>query len=73
MTFVATANAVRYTGATPVLCDIASAPSDLNLDPEDVERRITPRTKAIIAVHFCGYPRDGRSSCASSATSTGWS
>jgi dTDP-4-amino-4,6-dideoxygalactose transaminase len=55
MSFVSTPNAVRYTGATPVLCEIGGA-DDMNIDIEDVERRITPRTKAVIAVHFCGYP-----------------
>ena len=54
-TFVASAAAARYVGATPVLCDVCS-PRDFNLDPADVARRITPRTKAVIAVHFCGYP-----------------
>jgi dTDP-4-amino-4,6-dideoxygalactose transaminase len=54
-TFVASAAAVRYVGATPVLCDVCS-PDEFNLDPADVARRITPRTKAVIAVHFCGYP-----------------
>ncbi|HXD53893.1 MAG TPA: DegT/DnrJ/EryC1/StrS family aminotransferase [Solirubrobacteraceae bacterium] len=54
-TFVASAAAVRYVGATPVLCDVIS-PSDFNIDPEDAARRITPRTRAIIGVHFCGYP-----------------
>jgi dTDP-4-amino-4,6-dideoxygalactose transaminase len=54
-TFVASAAAVRYVGATPVLCDVVS-PREFVLDPADVARRITPRTKAVIAVHFCGYP-----------------
>ena len=54
-TFVASAAAVRYVGATPVLCDVVS-PREFNLDPDDVARRITPRTKAVIGVHFCGYP-----------------
>ncbi len=53
-TFVASAAAVRYVGATPVLCDVSS-PRRFNLDPADVARRITPRTKAVVAVHFCGY------------------
>jgi dTDP-4-amino-4,6-dideoxygalactose transaminase len=53
-TFVASAAAVRYVGATPVLCDVYS-PDRFNLDPTDVARRITPRTKAVVAVHFCGY------------------
>ncbi|HEY8581610.1 MAG TPA: DegT/DnrJ/EryC1/StrS family aminotransferase [Capillimicrobium sp.] len=57
LTFVATANAVRYTGATPVLCDIASE-TDLNLDVATVEAKITPRTRAVFAVHFCGYPAE---------------
>lgn len=56
-TFVATANAPRYRGATPVLCDVVS-PHAPNLDPQDAERRITERTKAVIAVHMCGYPAD---------------
>jgi len=55
LTFVSTANAVRYVGATPVLCEVGG-PTDLNLDVADVERRLTPRTKGVIAVHFCGYP-----------------
>jgi dTDP-4-amino-4,6-dideoxygalactose transaminase len=56
-TFVASASAARYAGAEPVLCDVRS-PQDFNIDPEDVARRITPRTRAIVAVHFCGYPAD---------------
>lgn len=54
-TFVASATAIRYVGATPVLCDVVS-PREFVLDPADVARRITPRTKAVLAVHFCGYP-----------------
>jgi perosamine synthetase len=56
LTFVATANAVHYTGATPVFAD--SEPVTWNLDPEDVRRRITPRTKGIIPVHLYGHPAD---------------
>ncbi len=56
-TFLATANAPRYRGATPVLCDVIS-PRNPNIDPEDVARKLTPRTKAIIAVHMLGYPAD---------------
>jgi dTDP-4-amino-4,6-dideoxygalactose transaminase len=56
-TFVASASAPRYVGAEPVLCDVRS-PHDFNLDPDDVARRITPRTRAVVAVHFCGYPAD---------------
>jgi dTDP-4-amino-4,6-dideoxygalactose transaminase len=57
VTFVASASAPRYTGAEPVLCDVRG-PHDFTIDPEDAARRITPRTRAIIAVHFCGYPAD---------------
>lgn len=53
-TFVAAANAVRYEGATPVFVDIE--PRYLNLDPGLVEAAITPRTRAIIAVHTFGCP-----------------
>ena len=58
-TFVASASAARFVGAKPVLCDIVG-PHDVNLDVRDVERRITPRTRAVIAVHFFGYPADVR-------------
>jgi dTDP-4-amino-4,6-dideoxygalactose transaminase len=54
-TFVASASAARYAGAEPVLCDVIS-PREFNIDPDDVARRITSRTRAIVAVHFCGYP-----------------
>ena len=57
LTFVASASAARFVAAEPVLCDIVG-PQDLNLDPADVEARITPRTRAVMAVHFCGYPAD---------------
>jgi dTDP-4-amino-4,6-dideoxygalactose transaminase len=55
LTFVATANAVRAVGATPVFCDIASL-KDLTASPDDIARRITPRTKAVAVVHYGGYP-----------------
>jgi dTDP-4-amino-4,6-dideoxygalactose transaminase len=55
LTFAATAAAVVYCGATPVFADIVG-PHDFGLDPADVERRIGPRTKAVCAVHFAGYP-----------------
>ena len=54
ITFVASAAAVRYCGGTPVLAEIAGQ-DDLGLDPEDVEARITSRTKAVCAVHYGGY------------------
>jgi dTDP-4-amino-4,6-dideoxygalactose transaminase len=54
ITFVASAAAVRYCGATPVLADV-HGPQDLSLDPADAEQRITERTKAICLVHYGGY------------------
>lgn len=56
LTFVATANAVRYCGATPVFVDCE--PDTWNIDPALIEARITPRTKAIIVVHLYGHPVD---------------
>lgn len=56
LTFVATANAVAYTGATPVLADID--PDTLCIDPVSVKSLITDRTKAIIPVHLYGHPAD---------------
>jgi len=55
-TFTATAEAVTYLGGRPVLVDIT--PRTLNLDPEDAERKISPRTRAMIPVHFAGQPCD---------------
>lgn len=55
LTFVATANAVRYVGATPVFADVTSV-EDLTIDAADIERCITPKTKAIIAMHYAGHP-----------------
>jgi dTDP-4-amino-4,6-dideoxygalactose transaminase len=55
LTFASTASAVRFTGAEPVFCQVRG-PSDPNIDPADAETRITPRTKAIVAVHLFGYP-----------------
>src|SRR4051794_16097109 len=54
MTFAATAAAVIHCGATPVFADIVGQ-HDLSIDPDDVAERITPRTKAVVAVHFAGY------------------
>jgi len=55
LTFAATANAVIYCGATPVFADILGQ-HDLSIDPDEVEARITERTKAVAVVHFAGYP-----------------
>jgi dTDP-4-amino-4,6-dideoxygalactose transaminase len=57
ITFVATANAARYCGATPVMAEILGQ-HDLGLDPDDVAARVTSRTKAVCAVHFGGYAAD---------------
>ncbi|PDV99130.1 aminotransferase DegT [Candidatus Chloroploca asiatica] len=56
LTFVATANAVSYCGATPIFVD--SEPTTWNMDPAAIEALITPRTKGIIAVHLFGHPAD---------------
>jgi dTDP-4-amino-4,6-dideoxygalactose transaminase len=53
-TFIATAEAVRYLGATPVFVDIDSR--TFNIDPALIEQAITPRTKAVIPVHLFGQP-----------------
>jgi dTDP-4-amino-4,6-dideoxygalactose transaminase len=55
LNFVAAANAIVHTGATPVFCDIVG-PDDLNLDPGDVEAAVSPRTKAVIVLHYAGFP-----------------
>lgn len=55
-TFVASANTIIHTGATPVFVDID--PVTMNIDPKKIEEKITSRTKAIIPVHFAGYPCD---------------
>lgn len=54
MTFCATVNAIIHTGATPVLADID--PVTMNISPAEIEARITPRTRAIVLVHFAGRP-----------------
>ncbi len=56
ITWVATANAVRYTGATPVFADID--PRSWCLDPESFEAAITSRTRAVLPVHLYGHPAD---------------
>jgi dTDP-4-amino-4,6-dideoxygalactose transaminase len=55
MTFCATVQTILHAGATPVLADIGR---DGNVDPEEIARRITPRTRAIIPVHLAGLPCD---------------
>lgn len=56
LTFCATVNAILHAGATPVLADVD--PITFNLDPAAVAARITPRTRAILPVHFAGRPCD---------------
>jgi dTDP-4-amino-4,6-dideoxygalactose transaminase len=57
LTFVATANAVRYTGAVPVFADVEGNAS-LNISPQTIEACLTSRTRAIIVVHYGGYACD---------------
>lgn len=54
LTFCATVNAIIHTGATPVLVDVD--PMSMNIDPREIEKRITDRTRAILPVHFAGRP-----------------
>lgn len=56
LTFVATANAVTYTGATPVFVDVD--PETWCIDPDDAAKKVTSRTRAIIPVHLYGHPAD---------------
>ena len=54
LSFIATANSIRYVGATPVFVDVD--PVTFNLDPNGIEEAITPRTRAILIVHQIGLP-----------------
>jgi len=54
LTYIAPVNAITYTGATPVLVD--SLPETWQIDPEEIRRNITDRTKAILVVHLYGHP-----------------
>jgi perosamine synthetase len=56
LTFVSSATSIVLAGATPVFAEVD--PDTFNLDPADVARRLTPRTKAILAVHYGGQPAD---------------
>ena len=56
LTYIASANAVHYCGATPVLVDCDER--TLNADPAEVRAKLTPRTRAIMAVHLYGHPVD---------------
>lgn len=57
LTFVADINSVMLCGATPVLADCRSL-DDWNMDPADIERKITAKTKAVLIVHYAGVPCD---------------
>jgi dTDP-4-amino-4,6-dideoxygalactose transaminase len=57
LTFSATANAVLYVGAKPVFADIVG-PENLNISPGEIEKRITGRTRAVMVMHYGGYPCD---------------
>jgi len=57
LSFVASSNAILYVGAKPVFVDISSR-NDFNLSCEDLERKITPKTRAIVVVHYGGYLAD---------------
>lgn len=56
VTYIATANAVHYCGATPVLVDVCA--DTMNINPDEIEKKITPKTRGIIPVHLYGHPAD---------------
>ena len=56
LTFVSTNHAILYNNAIPVFADVE--PDTLNIDPRDIARKITPRTRAILVVHYGGHPAD---------------
>ena len=55
LTFAASVNCIKYVGAIPVFCDIVG-PEHINIDPNEIEKLITKKTKAIIVVHMAGFP-----------------
>lgn len=57
LTFAASSNCIRYVGATPVFCDIKSM-HHINIDPNNIEKLITSKTKAIVVVHMAGFPAE---------------
>ena len=57
LSFVATANAVRYVGAVPVFADI-NTPNDLTISLDSLKRHVTPRTRAVMVMHYAGYACD---------------
>ncbi len=61
MTFCATVNAIIHVGAIPILADVD--PVTMNIDPNQIEAKITPRTRAILPVHFAGRSCDIHAIC----------
>lgn len=57
LTFAASVNCIRYVGATPVFCDVTGL-DNMNINPTEIERLITSKTKAIVVVHMAGFPAD---------------
>lgn len=57
LTFAASVNCIRYVGAVPVFCDIEGL-HNMNISPEEIEKNISPKTKAIIVVHMAGFAAD---------------
>jgi dTDP-4-amino-4,6-dideoxygalactose transaminase len=57
LTFVATVNSILYAGGTPVFADVSSI-NDWTISPTDIARKITPRTKAILVMHYSGFACD---------------
>lgn len=60
-TYIASVNAIRYTGATPVFVDCLE--DTWQIDPEDISKKVTPKTKAIMVVHLYGHPADMNKIC----------
>lgn len=56
LSYIATTNSIVWQGAAPVFCDVD--PETLNIDPGDVERRVSPRTRALLVADYCGSPVD---------------
>ena len=56
LTFISTATSVIHAGAEPVFCDVT--PDTFNMDPKDLEKKITKKTKAVMPVHYAGQPAD---------------
>jgi dTDP-4-amino-4,6-dideoxygalactose transaminase len=55
LNFVAAANAIGHVGADPVFCDV-EGPDNLNIDPGDIEAAVGPATRAVVVMHYGGYP-----------------